>query len=538
MTSERGAEAQAGAGAAGEQPSSAAVALGLARVLASDTFRGATRSREFLSYVVTESLAGRGQALSERTVGRHGLDRGDTFDGRVDASVRVRATRVRKALHEYYAKEGAQDPIRIDLPAGNYAPVFAFSAETGPDEVSGDPSIAVLVLDAIGPEPAVALARLISEGLVGRMSSFPGLRVIGPSSSRSIDPRRIGRELGARFVLQGSVVVRDEEVRLGARASEAQTGEVVWSVADVRSGHDVFDVADQWAAGVAGELGDYSGALFKAVADGTEPSLASGELAARLAYFRYIELGGPQTLAAARHAIEEALADGHRSSVLLAMAASALAVGVADRHCDDPHDLVLAERYAREALALDRRSGHAHCALGTVAMARKQPDLAVLHGREAARFNPHHPSIMATAGLLVAHGGQWDEGIALFRRALELHPAHPGLWHATLALDRAMAADDAGALAEASMIPDVGLIWGYLHRSLALAGLGHMDQALSEFDGVLGYMPDFLDDPYGKMAGHRMLSRERLAPLLHRVQLIADALEASRGGPAPESLPE
>jgi tripartite-type tricarboxylate transporter receptor subunit TctC len=59
--------------------------------------------------------------------------------------------------------------------------------------------------------------------------------------------------------------------------------------------------------------------------------------------------------------------------VLLSMAASTLAVGVADRHCDDPHDLVLAERYAREALALDRRSGHAHCALGTVAMARKQP---------------------------------------------------------------------------------------------------------------------------------------------------------------------
>ena len=536
MTSEPWAQAEAGA--ASEQPSSAAVALGLARVLASDTFRGATRSRDFLSYVVTETLAGRGRALSERTVGRYALDRGELFDGRADASVRVRATRVRKALHEYYAKEGAKDPIRIDLPAGNYVPVFAFSDEAGSDEVSGDPSIAVLVLDAVGPEPAGALARLISEGLVGRMSSFPGLRVIGPSGSRSLDPRRIGRELGARFVLQGSVVVRDEEVRLGARVSEALTGEVVWSVADVRSGHDVFDVADQWAAGVAGELGDYSGALFKAVADGTAPSLASGEIAARLAYFRYIELGGPQTLAAARRAIEEALAQGHRSSVLLAMAASALAVGVADRHCDDPHDLVLAERYAREALALDRRSGHAHCALGTVAMARRQPELAVLHGREAARFNPNHPSIMATAGLLVAHGGQWDEGIALFRRALELHPAHPGLWHATLALDRALAADDAGALAEAAMIPDVGLIWGYLHRSLALAGLGHMDQALSEFDGVLGYIPDFLDDPYGHMAGHRMISRERLAPLLHRVQLIADALEARSGDAAGGTVPE
>jgi TolB-like protein len=510
------------------------VAEELARILASTTFRGAKRSRDFLSFVVTETLAGRGARLSERTVGRHGLDRGDTFDGRVDASVRVRATRVRRALEAYYATEGAGDPIRVELAVGSYAPVFSFVPRTGSAMEAGDPSIAVLVLESVGDEAAPALARLVAEALVGRLSTFPGLRVIGPTSARSPDPRRIAQELGVRFVLQGSVIARDREVRLGARLSDAVNGAVVWSVADERAGDDVFDVAHQWAAGVAGELGDYSGALFHAVAAGTEPSVASGEVAARLAYFHYIELGGPQALAQARRAIEAALAEGHRSPVLLAMAASVLAVGIADRHCDDPNDLVLAEAYAREALALDRRSGHAHCALGTVAMARKQPELTVLHGREAARCNPYHPSILATAGLLVAHGGQWDEGIALFRQALALHPAHPGLWHATLALDRLMAEDDAGALAEAAVIPDVGLIWGYLHRSLALAGMGHLDQAQQEFEGVLRLDPDFLDDPYTHMVGHRMLSRDRVAPLLHRVQLIADARRAGHGTAAPD----
>jgi TolB-like protein/tetratricopeptide (TPR) repeat protein len=536
MTGEPGARFEADP--ADERPSSAAVIEELARVLASDTFRGAKRSREFLSYVVTETLAGRDHRLSERTVARHGLDRGDGFDGRADASVRVRASRVRRALHEYYAAEGAKDRVRLDLPAGGYVPLFTFMPVTIRDEEVVDPSIAVLVLDAVGPEPAAALARMISEALVARMSSFPGLRVIGPAGSQSVDPRRIGRELGTRFVLQGSVVVRDQEVRLGARVTESATGEVAWSVADLRAGQDVFDVAEQWSAGVAGELGDYSGALFRAVADGTEPSRASGEVTARIAYFRYIEQGSPQALAAARQAIEEALAEGHRSSVLLAMAASALAVGIADRYCEDPHDLVLAEGYAREALALDPRSGHAHCALGTVAMARKQPEMAVLHGREAARFNPYHPSLLATAGLLVAHGGQWDEGIAIFRRALELHPAHPGTWHGILAVDRLIAADDAGALAEAAMIPDAGLMWGCLYRSLALAGLGHMEQAQSEFDSVLRFVPDFLDDPYTHIAGHRMHSRERMAPLLHRVALIADARESKSVDAAPEALPE
>lgn len=513
-----------------EPPSSVAVVEELARILASETFRSARRSREFLSYVVTETLAGRGPRLSEQTVGRHGMGRGQRFDGRLDASVRVQATRVRKALRQYYASEGAGDPLRIELPTGSYWPDFTYLPVPGESDELAHPGVAVLFFEAIGPEGA-PLARLVSEALVGRLSTFPSLRVIGPTSARSLDPRRTGNQLGANFVLAGSVVVRDEEVRLGARLSAARNGEVVWSVADVRAGPDIYEVAERWAEAVAGELGDYSGALFRASADATPPAPASAEVVARIAYYRYIEVGGPATLAAAREATEAALAAGHRSPVLLSMAASALAVGIADRHRDDPQELVRAESYAREALAMDRRSGHAHCALGTVAMARKQPELTVLHGRAAARLNAYHPSILATAGLLTAHGGQWDEGIAIFRRALELHPAHPGLWHATLALDRLLADDDAGALAEASVIPDVGLIWGYLHRALALAGLGHMEQAQSEFDSVLALIPDFLDDPYTHIAGHRMLTREQVEPLLRRVAMIAESRQPPDDGP-------
>ena len=52
------------------------------------------------------------------------MDRSATFDGRFDASVRVRATRVRKTLAEYYATHGSADSIRIELPPGSYVPRF------------------------------------------------------------------------------------------------------------------------------------------------------------------------------------------------------------------------------------------------------------------------------------------------------------------------------------------------------------------------------------------------------------------------------
>jgi hypothetical protein len=74
--------------------------------------------------VVTETPAGRGSQLSERTVGRHALQHDHNFDGRHDASVRVRGTRVRRALEAYYESEGAEDLVRIELPTGTYTPTF------------------------------------------------------------------------------------------------------------------------------------------------------------------------------------------------------------------------------------------------------------------------------------------------------------------------------------------------------------------------------------------------------------------------------
>lgn len=94
------------------------VLASLAAVLSSAELRGAGRSREFLGYVVKETVAGRGGRLTERTVARGALGLPSTFDARLDASVRVRASRVRAALERYYAGDGRGDDVIIVLPPG------------------------------------------------------------------------------------------------------------------------------------------------------------------------------------------------------------------------------------------------------------------------------------------------------------------------------------------------------------------------------------------------------------------------------------
>lgn len=96
----------------------------LERVLASHEFRATKRSQAFLRYVVENKLQGRADSLKERTIGVDVFGRQPSYDPSDDATVRVKAGEVRRRLGQYYATEGARDPIRIDLPAGTYVPEF------------------------------------------------------------------------------------------------------------------------------------------------------------------------------------------------------------------------------------------------------------------------------------------------------------------------------------------------------------------------------------------------------------------------------
>jgi TolB-like protein/Tfp pilus assembly protein PilF len=120
-----------GRGAAGLFASSTGAANGLspeavraqlARVLQSSGFSHAPRRQQFLTFVVEETLAGRGDTLKEFVVAAEVFGRRDTYDPTVDATVRVEARRVREHLDGYYARKGAADAVRIVLPIGTYTP--------------------------------------------------------------------------------------------------------------------------------------------------------------------------------------------------------------------------------------------------------------------------------------------------------------------------------------------------------------------------------------------------------------------------------
>lgn len=115
----------------GSKPSDDEMRDALARIVASDAFVSAPRLQQFLSYVVEETIAGRGGAIVGKAIAV------DVYGRRLEGDsgqnlVRVEARRLRRRLDEYYADAGIDDPWRIRIDLGGYGPRFESNATAVP----------------------------------------------------------------------------------------------------------------------------------------------------------------------------------------------------------------------------------------------------------------------------------------------------------------------------------------------------------------------------------------------------------------------
>jgi hypothetical protein len=156
----------------------------LGRILASHEFRSSKRSQEFLTFVVDNTLGGHADILKERVIGIEVFGRSTSYDPSDDATVRVKAGEVRKRLSLYYASQGAQDPVRIDLPAGTYIPEFhwAHLAPEPAPAVQSDSAETetthVTVVESEHPSKRPASFRLLAFAIIGALAVMAVVAVL------------------------------------------------------------------------------------------------------------------------------------------------------------------------------------------------------------------------------------------------------------------------------------------------------------------------------------------------------------------------
>ena len=214
----------------------------LAGILASPAFATAKSSGRFLSYVVEETLAGRSGQIKEYVIGVAVFGRGESFDPRADAVVRVEATRLRHRLREYYRHDGKADPVTIEIPKGAYVPVFR----------SLDPaivrSLAVMPLENLsGDETQDYFAESLTEALIGELARIRKLRVVSGSALAT-------GEVHADALVEGSVTRMGDRVRIDVRMVHPKTQRQLWSQNYDRDVRDILALQREVARAIAAEV--------------------------------------------------------------------------------------------------------------------------------------------------------------------------------------------------------------------------------------------------------------------------------------------
>jgi len=101
------------------------------RIRSSQAMSGCNRLLQLLTFVVESTLRGSGAHLKETTIGVEVFGRSPDYDPKVDTIVRSQAWRLRAKLRKYYSSEGANDPMVIDIPTGQYVPFFRVRQTAG-----------------------------------------------------------------------------------------------------------------------------------------------------------------------------------------------------------------------------------------------------------------------------------------------------------------------------------------------------------------------------------------------------------------------
>lgn len=371
----------------------------LERMLAHTAFSGSPRLSSLLSFVVGETLNGRGDQLKEYTLGVAVFNRGSRFDPRLDSIVRVEASKLRTRLANYYKDAGANDPIVIELLRGSYAPRMVWRSHgAGITQPTG--AIAVLPFVNLAPEPDEEyLSDGLTEEIIDRLGMIPNLRVVARTSAfqfkgKSGDVQQIGRVLGAGYLIEGSIRKHQNRFRVITRLINAGTGYQLWSHAYDESLDDIFGIPTAIANGIAAAL---SGQRDPSHAT---PKIQELATEAHQFYLRARFHRNQWTLEGFKKSVDyfqRALRLSPNSAQILAALSEAetnraLLSGLVPHAKQVEH----ARSYAEQALAIDAQCPQAHLSLGWI---------------------------------LQLYDWQWESAEAEFDRALALNPSFAEAWH-------------------------------------------------------------------------------------------------------------
>ena len=371
--------------------------------------------------------------------------------------------------------------------------------------------VAVLPFKSAGAAAEVtALAEGLSEEIVTGLSRFSYLRVIGRGSTlryagQTADLRVVGKELGARYVIEGSLRQAGSILRVAVQLVDATTGAHLWAETYDRQfrAEDVFALQDELTPRIVSTIADQYGALVRSMSEALRGRRA-GQYSAREAVLRaygYFERITPEEHEEVRTILEAALAGEPGHSDCLAMLSLMYWQEYAHRFNVRPDPLDRAHAAARQAVAAAPTNHLAHSVLATVLFYQKDFLAFRPAAERALALNRMDASTTAFLALLIAYSGDWEYGLSIAERAQQLNPHHAGWYHFTAFHYAYHRRDYRGAFAIALKVNMPGYFFTHLAMAAVCGQLGEVERARAALRELHALVPDFgarAREEYGK----------------------------------------
>jgi TolB-like protein/Tfp pilus assembly protein PilF len=306
-----------------------------------------------------------------------------------------------------------------------------------PPPPSDKPSIAVLPFDNLSGDPEQEyFADGISEDIITALSHLPWFFVVARNSSfafkgRATDVKQLARELGVRYLVEGSVRKAGNRVRITAQLIDARQDRHIWADRYDRDLTDVFAVQDEITEKIAGAVAPEFMAAEMLRARGKEArDLDAWDLLMQAHW--HFNLFTKESNQEAKVLLEKSIALDPNSDLALSDLASCHLLGLMWNWYDEPAKALEASRQAaQKAIAINDRNVAALQCLANIDAISQKFDAAVSKARRALSLAPNSPDAHGTLGGCLTLACEWEEAMEELNTAIHLGPRNPmnAMWY-------------------------------------------------------------------------------------------------------------
>jgi len=305
-------------------------------------------------------------------------------------------------------------------------------------DLPSGPSIAVLPFSNLSADTDQGLfAQAMSNDIISGLTQCSALRVVSTGTTAlddgDVNPITAGRELGVRYLLQGSVNKASEQLRVTAQLTDTKTNEQMWSANYDRelTAKNLFAVQDDIREQMVATLSDLHGVIYsseteKNIHRPTENLNAYECLSVALAYDKYLS---EEYHLRARDSLEKALELDPEFDQAWSHLSWIYTDEVVFGYNSLPNSMERARKAARRGVELAPTNYHNHWQMSRVHYFDGEKSLFFAEAEKSLSLNSNDGTTLGLIGAYTLLAGEWERGVALIEKAKILNPNHPDYYH-------------------------------------------------------------------------------------------------------------